>query len=88
MNVAIGDILPHLREHDPNCAKYYQGDILRQIRICTNGHDTVGREKWLTKLEKSKQAYIKSLEGLSGEFLESLDALVVRVRLLSSIFFG
>ena len=64
-----------LREHDPNCAKYYDSDILRQIRISTIQGDTARREKFLARLSsKSKQDSVKRLELLPEEFWDSLDA--------------
>ncbi|KAK9341875.1 hypothetical protein V1522DRAFT_455243 [Lipomyces starkeyi] len=77
-----------LREHDPNCAKYYDGDILRQIRISTIQGDTARREKFLARLSKSKQDCVKRLELLPEEFWDSLDALIPFAGLWPAIFIG
>jgi Protein of unknown function (DUF3723) len=77
-----------LREHDPNCAKFYDGDVLRQIRISTIHGDTARREKFLTRLSKSKQDYVKRLEALPEQFWDSLDALIPFAGLWPAILIG
>jgi hypothetical protein len=65
-----------LREYDPNCAKFYDRDVLRQIRISTLRGDTARRDKWFARLSKSKQDSVKRLEALPEKFWDSLDALI------------
>lgn len=65
-----------LRAHDPNSAKFFNGDILRQIRISTLRRDGAERKKWLSRLTPSQRTYISRLEALPQEFLDSLDALI------------
>jgi hypothetical protein len=77
-----------LREHDPSCAKFYDGDVLRQIRISTIQGDTARREKFLARLSDSKQDYVKRLEALSEQFWDSLDALIPFAGLWPAILIG
>ena len=77
-----------LREHDPNCAKFYDGDVLRQIRISTLRGDTARRKKFLARLSKSKQDYVKHLEALPEQFWDSLDALIPFAGLWPAILIG
>jgi hypothetical protein len=77
-----------LREHDPNCAKWYDGDILRQIRISTIQGDNVRREKFLARLSTSKQDCVKRLELLPLEFWDSLDGLIQFAGLWPAILIG
>jgi hypothetical protein len=78
----------YLREHDPNCAKWYDGDILRQIRISTIQDDSVRREKFLARLSPSKQDCVKRLELLPLEFWDSLDGLIQFAGLWPAILIG
>jgi Protein of unknown function (DUF3723) len=77
-----------LREHDPNSAKYFDGDILRQIRIYIIRGDAARRQKWLSRLSKSKQDYIKRLEAQPERFLDSLDALIPFAGLWPAVHIG
>lgn len=77
-----------LRGRDPNCAKYFDGDVLRQIRISTIRGDEARRQKWLAKLSKSKQDYVKRLEALPKKFLESLDDLILLPGLWPAVHIG
>ncbi|KAH8792221.1 hypothetical protein F5882DRAFT_290887, partial [Hyaloscypha sp. PMI_1271] len=77
-----------LREHDTSCAKLYDGDILRQIRISTIQGDTARREKFLARLSDSKQDYVKRLEALPEQFWDSLDALIPFAGLWPAILTG
>lgn len=77
-----------LREHDPNCAKFYDGDVLRQIRISTLRGDTARRDKWLARLSKSKQNSVKRLEALPEKFWDSLDALIPFAGLWPAFWIG
>ncbi len=66
-----------LREHDSNCAKYFDRNILQQIRMFTVHDDTARREKWLAKAFKNMHDIVKRLEAHSEEFLDSWDALIL-----------
>lgn len=57
-------------------AIFYDGDILRQIRISTIQYDIARREKFFARLLKNKRDCVKRLELLSWEFWDSLDALI------------
>lgn len=65
-----------LREQDPNASRWYDGDIIRQIRLSTLAEDSSRREKWLARLSKSKRKCLLRLEALPRNFLESLDVLI------------
>ena len=77
-----------IRETDPNCARYYDGDILRQIRISTINGDVARRDKWLVRLSKSKQDWVTRLEALPQRFLDSLDDLIPFAGLWPAIQIG
>jgi hypothetical protein len=77
-----------LRENDPSCAKFYDGDVLRQIRISTIQGDIARREKFLARLSNSKQDYVKRLEALPEQFWDSLDALIPFAGLWPAILIG
>jgi hypothetical protein len=65
-----------LREHDPNCAKFYHENTFRQIRISTIRDNTVRRHKLLIRFSKSMQDCVKRLEAQPKKFLNSWDALI------------
>ena len=65
-----------LREQDPNTSRWYDGDIIRQIRLSTQAEDSLRREKWLARLCKSKRKCLLRLEALPKNFLKSLDVLI------------
>ena len=77
-----------LREHDPNSAKFFDGDILRQIRISTIRGDSVRREKFIAKLSTSKQNCLKRLEALPHTFWDSVDDLIPFAGLWPALFIG
>ncbi|KAL2056560.1 hypothetical protein ABVK25_002954 [Lepraria finkii] len=64
-----------LREHDSNASRWFDGDIVRQIRFSTLANDPSRRDKWLARLSKSKRTCLLRLEALPGKFIESLDDL-------------
>ncbi|KAH8800830.1 hypothetical protein F5884DRAFT_862755 [Xylogone sp. PMI_703] len=76
------------REHDPNCAKFYDGDILRQILISTMRGDNVKRGKWMSRLSTSKQDCVKRLEALPPMFCNSLNALIPFAGLWPTVLIG
>jgi len=65
-----------LREQDLNASRWYDGDIIRQIRLSTLAGDSSRRDKWLARLLNSKPKCLLRLEALPGTFLESLDDLI------------
>ncbi|KAL2047106.1 hypothetical protein N7G274_001125 [Stereocaulon virgatum] len=65
-----------LRGHAANSTKYYDGDLVRQIRISTLHGDTTRRRKWLARLSKNMQRCLLRLEALPERFVDSLDALI------------
>ncbi len=65
-----------LREQDPNASKWFDGDIIRQIRISTLAGDSARRAKFLARFSKSKAKCFLRLEALPGKFLESWDSLI------------
>ena len=75
-----------LRKHDFNSTKYFNKDILRQIRIFIIRDDIIRWQKWLSRLLKSKQDYIKYLETQLKRFLNSLDVLILFINLWSIIY--
>ena len=78
-----------LREQDPNASRWYDGDIIRQIRLSTLADDSSGREKWLARLAtNSKRRCLQRLEALPGTFLESWDDLIPFAGLWPSVKLG
>ncbi len=86
-----------LREQDPNASRWYDGDVVRQIRLCTLTGDspspdpfshTARREKCLARLSKSKRTCLLRLEALPGKFLESLDDLTALAGLWPPVRIG
>lgn len=66
-----------LYKHDPNSVKYFDGDILQQICIFITYDNATWQQKWLSRLSKSKQDYIKHLEIQSEKFLDNLNTLIL-----------
>lgn len=64
------------------------GDVLRQIRTSTIRSDAVRKQKWLVRLSKSKQDYVRRLEAQPERFLDSLDALIPFAGLWPAIQIG
>ena len=65
-----------LRGHTVNSTKYYDRDVVRQIRIFTLHGDTTRRRKWLARLSKNMQRCLLRLKALPEKFVESLNALI------------
>lgn len=77
-----------LREHSPNSAKYFDGDILRQIRILTKRGLTTRREAWLSRLSTSKQDCVLRFENSPKEVVNALDDLIPFVGLWPALKIG
>ena len=73
-----------LREHDPGSAKYFDGDIYRQIRIAAldtsrpSEITTARRNKWLARLSSEKRRTLLRIERslVMRKVRNGLDALV------------
>lgn len=50
--------------------------------------DAARRQKWLSRLSKSKQDYIKRLEAQPERFIDSLDALIPFAGLWPAVHIG
>lgn len=70
------EVKNEFRERDPDRARYYNGDILRQIRIATLEGDDECRDKWLAKLSPSMRNWVNRLDGQPRKLIDSLDALI------------
>lgn len=78
-----------LRERDPKSKKYYDGDILRQIRISTLNGDVERRKRFFAKFQsKSKEDMVKRLEAQPPELLDSFDDLIPFTGLWAVNFVG
>ena len=84
MSEQVKDVL---READSSSAKYFAGDIFRQVRISTLAGDRTRRKKWLARLDTNPRRNLLKVEAMPM-FLDSLDDLIPFTGLWPAVYLG